>query len=377
MNSSSTAVRLNPFKGLAGPEGRPIAWSPYGRILDERPVFTLDPLFHAGCYYVQDPSAMYVGHIFRKALDKIGHPGIKVLDLCAAPGGKTTDLAASLRERYGDDFLLVSNEVMKERARILESNVALWGDPNVLVCSVDPAVLGELAGFFDIIVADVPCSGEGMFRKDERAVKEWSEQAVSLCCARQKRILADIWPALRSGGVLLYSTCTYEKCENDDNLLWAAQNLGGKIIEPQNEFPQLGVELSEYGHLLRAGVVEGEGQWVGSLVKEAPCPKASRKLDSIRALRFGVHKGELKGKKFVPDPDYALSLSFEHEYPEINLDREQALEYLHHDTLRFPQAPLGFNTVCYLGKPLGFVNNLGNRCNNLHPNERRILMNIK
>lgn len=377
MNSSSTAVRLNPFKGLLGPEGRAIAWSPYGRILDERPVFTLDPLFHAGCYYVQDASAMYVGHIFRKALDRIGIKGIKVLDLCAAPGGKSTDLATSLRERYGDDFLLVSNEVMKERARVLASNVSLWGDPNVFVCSVDPAVLGELAGHFDIIVADVPCSGEGMFRKDERAVKEWSEQTVQLCCARQKRILADIWPALREGGILVYSTCTYEKCENDDNLLWAAQNLGGSIIAPEDEFPQLGVEMSEYGNLLRAGVVEGEGQWVGSLVKCSPCPKASRKLDSIRPLRFGVHKGELKGHKFVPDPDYALSLSYGHEYPEIELSREQALEYLHHDSLCFPQAPLGYNMLSYMGQPLGFVNNLGRRCNNLHPNERRILMNIK
>ncbi|MGM9788345.1 MAG: hypothetical protein ACI3ZF_05520 [Candidatus Cryptobacteroides sp.] len=377
MNSSSTAVRLNPFKGLLGPEGRAIAWSPYGRILDERPVFTLDPLFHAGCYYVQDASAMYVGHIFRKALDRIGIKGIRVLDLCAAPGGKSTDLAASLRERYDDDFLLVSNEVMKERARVLASNISLWGDPNVFVCSVDPAVLGELAGFFDIIVADVPCSGEGMFRKDERAVKEWSEQTVQLCCARQKRILADIWPALKEGGILVYSTCTYEKCENDDNLLWAAQNLGGSIIAPEDEFPQLGVELSEYGNLLRAGVVEGEGQWVGSLVKSSPCHRASRKLDSIRPLRFGVHKGEFKGHKFVPDPEYALSLDYEGEYPEIELSREQALEYLHHDSLCFPQAPLGYNMLSYMGQPLGFVNNLGRRCNNLHPNERRILMNIK
>ena len=377
MNSSSTAVRLNPFKGLLGPEGRAIAWSPYGRLLDERPVFTLDPLFHAGCYYVQDASAMYVGHIFRKALDRIGRKEIKVLDLCAAPGGKSTDLAASLRDRYGDDFLLVSNEVMKERARVLASNISLWGDPQVFVSSVDPAVLGELAGFFDIIVADVPCSGEGMFRKDERAVKEWSEQTVQLCCARQKRILADIWPSLKEGGILIYSTCTYEKCENDDNLLWAAENLGGSIIAPEDEFPQLGVELSEYGHLLRAGVVEGEGQWVGSLVKCSPCPQASRKFESIRPLRFGVHKGEIKGQKFVPDSDYALSLSYEHEYPQIDLSLEQALEYLHHDSLCFPQAPLGFNVVSYQGQPLGFVNNLGRRCNNLHPNDRRILMNIK
>ena len=158
------SVRLNPFKaqGVDLPilEGSsPVPWSPYGRILAERPVFTLHPLFHAGCYYVQDSSAMFVGHVFRKFLPSL-RPGAKVLDLCAAPGGKTTDLAASLRESFGDDYLLVSNEVMKDRVRVLDDNVARWGDPNVAVTSVDPAAFARLGGFFDVIVADVPCSGE-------------------------------------------------------------------------------------------------------------------------------------------------------------------------------------------------------------------------
>ena len=228
------SVRLNPFKAgglelpiLEGAVGVP--WSPYGRILAERPVFTLHPLFHAGCYYVQDSSAMYVGHVFRKFLPEL-RPGARVLDLCAAPGGKTTDLAASLRERFGDDFLLVSNEVMKDRARVLDDNVARWGDPNVVVTSVDPAAFASLGEYFDVIVADVPCSGEGMFRKDVRAEEQWSPELVKLCAARQKRILADVWPSLRRGGVLVYSTCTYEQAENDDNLVWAAENLGGEIV---------------------------------------------------------------------------------------------------------------------------------------------------
>ncbi len=378
MTNLPVSIRLNPFKGSDGPEGTPIPWSPYGRLLESRPVFTLDPLFHAGCYYVQDSSAMYVGHIFRKALAKIGRPGLKVLDLCAAPGGKTTDLACSLRDLYGDDFLLVSNEVMKERARVLSDNIALWGDPNVFVCSVDPSILGRLTGFFDIIVCDAPCSGEGMFRKDARAVQDFSEQTVELCAARQKRILSDVWPALKEGGILIYSTCTYQKRENDDNLLWTAENLGGEIIAPVDEFASSGVTLTQYGHLLKAGEVPGEGQWVGSLVKTASVSGKTPTLESvIKPLRYGIYKGEQKGRKFVPDSDYALSIRYEDEYPRIDVDRIGALEFLHHDALRFPDQSLGYNAICYNGHPLGFVNNLGSRCNNLHPSARRILMNIK
>lgn len=380
MEELSTAIRLNPAKGCAGPEGTPVPWSPHGRILPSRPIFTLDPLLHAGCYYVQDSSAMYVGHVFRKALAALKAPGLRVLDLCAAPGGKTTDLAASLREALGEDFLLVSNEVMRDRARILSDNVAIWGDPNVMVTSVDPAAFAQFAGAFDIIVADVPCSGEGMFRKDPRAVQEWSEQNVQLCAARQKRILADVWPALRPGGVLVYSTCTYEDAENDDNLEWAAGELGGEIIPPMDEFPEYGVRLTRRGNLLRAGEVPGEGQWVGALVKSPDAGlRPARKPDfsRLRPLRFGIPAGTEKGGKLIPDPDYALSLGYRGEFPQIELSRSQALEYLHHDPLRFPDAPRGFCTVTFEGHPLGFVNNLGTRCNTLHPLSRRILMNIK
>ena len=263
MEEASVSIRLNPFKGLDGPAGAPVPWSPYGRILSERPVFTLDPLFHAGCYYVQDSSAMFVGHLFRQLLaagrteppqnfaslippTSAGQP-VRVLDLCAAPGGKTTDLAASLREAYGDGFVLVANEVMKARVGVLDDNVARWGDPNVVVTSVDPAAFARLEGYFDIIVADVPCSGEGMFRKDPRAREEWSPAVVELCAARQKRILADVWPALREGGWLLYSTCTYEAAENDENLAWAAAELGGEILEPEVEFEEYGVCRTPHG----------------------------------------------------------------------------------------------------------------------------------
>ena len=380
MEQASTAIRLNPFKGCEGPEGQPVPWSPFGRILSERPVFTLDPLFHAGCYYVQDSSAMYVGHVFRKLLKDFG-TGIRVLDLCAAPGGKTTDLAASLREAFGDGFQLVSNEVMKQRASILKDNVAIWGDPNVVVTSVDPAAFARIPSYFDIIVVDAPCSGEGMFRKDARAVEEWSPEVVDLCAARQKRILADVWPALKEGGYLVYSTCTYEESENDCNLEWAAAELGGAILPPEDEFPDSGVRLTRCGNLLKVGEVPGEGQWVGAMRRTSASTLPGRRqpgLEILHPMLDGVCKGETKGKDFIPNPDWALSYGFPDDFcPSAEVDRDTALAFLHRDSFRLPGAPLGYNVIKYHGHPLGFVKNLGTRCNNLHPQSRRILMNIK
>ena len=384
---SSVSVRLNPFKRLHGStlpilEGSAgVPWSPYGHILATRPVFTLHPLFHAGVYYVQDSSAMFVGWVFRRLLERFPERPLRVLDLCAAPGGKTTDLAASLREACGDDFLLVSNEVMRQRASVLSDNVAVWGDPRVAVTSVDPKAFASLPGFFDIILADVPCSGEGMFRKDEKAVEDWSPETVELCAARQRRILADVWPALRDGGALLYSTCTFEDAENDANLEWAARELGGGILPPENPF---GLRTTRHGHLLVPGEVPGEGQWAGALIKRGG-DSASRlsieaSMDGIkhlRPLRAGVHEGEFKGKDFVPDPDWALSISFDRSrYPEAPVDKQTALHFLHRDTIALEGAPLGYNVITYRGIPLGFVKNLGRRCNNLHPQSRRIRMDI-
>lgn len=372
---SSVSVRLNPFKRpqselpiLKG--AAPVPWSPYGYILQERPAFTLHPLFHAGVYYVQDSSAMYVGHVFRKLLGavKTGSP-VRVLDLCAAPGGKTTDLAASLRERFGGAFELVSNEVMKQRAGVLADNVARWGDPCVTVTSADPAAFARLEGYFDIIVADVPCSGEGMFRKDPRAEAEWSPGVVELCAARQKRILADVWPSLKQGGVLVYSTCTYEDAENDGNLEWAAEELGGDIVEPEDEFPGYGVRLTRHGNLLKTGEVPGEGQWVGALVKTAPCGRTRRTLGEAILPYMKKEAGF--------DPDAPLSIEFDRSaYPCVDVDKPTALQYLHRDALVLKDAPLGYLVLTYRGVPLGFVKNIGRRCNNLLPRHRRILMDV-
>jgi 16S rRNA C967 or C1407 C5-methylase (RsmB/RsmF family) len=379
MDEASVSIRLNPFKGLDGPGGTPVPWSPYGRILESRPQFILDPLMHAGCYYVQDSSAMFVGHVFRRELQRRGvKTGLRALDLCAAPGGKTTDLAASLREACGDGFTLVSNEVMKARASVLCDNVAVWGDPAVTVTSVDPAVIGRtLPGFFDVIVADVPCSGEGMFRKDPRAREEWSPPVVELCAARQKRILADVWPALREGGILIYSTCTYEDAENDANLRWAASELGGELLPPEEGFGSYGVRTTDCGNLLRDGEVPGEGQWVGALRKTAAAASSRAGIDALRPLRSGIPAPVQKGRDLIPNPDEALGIFFDKSsYPCVDVDLKTALHFLHRDSLSLPDAPRGYNVITYQGHPLGFVKNLGNRCNNLHPLARRILKDI-
>ena len=351
----SVSVRLNPAK-LADcpfPDAERVPWSPYGYLLKERPVFTLDPLFHAGCYYVQDSSAMFVGELFRRVLDRFG-PGLNVLDLCAAPGGKTTDLAASLRERFGDRFSLLANEVMHNRFGILRSNVRTWGDPRVGVVSRDPSAFSGKE-VFDIIVADVPCSGEGMFRKDDKAVEDWSPEAVDFCAARQRRILSDVWSSLKPGGVLLYSTCTFNRKENDGNVAWIASELGADIADP-GDFPP--VIRTEHGYALLPGLVPGEGQYAAVLVKIGTS-------GSVRTADiFSLFKADLP----VPPPD---------PYPTYELDRQDALRYLHGDAIRIPDAPLGLLTLTYQGHPLGPGKNLGSRCNNLYPKDRRIRMDIR
>jgi 16S rRNA C967 or C1407 C5-methylase (RsmB/RsmF family)/NOL1/NOP2/fmu family ribosome biogenesis protein len=425
-----SSIRCNPFKSGICPEGRPVTWNAYGRILPERPVFTLDPHFHAGAYYVQDSSSMFVGHAFRRLLESAGKPvgrPFRVLDLCAAPGGKTTDLAASLREVFGDGFILVSNEVMKARAGVLADNVALWGDPNVVVTSDDPRAFAALPGFFDVIVADVPCSGEGMFRKDEEAQRQWSEDNVALCEARQRRITADVWPSLRQDGLFIYSTCTFNKYENDSNVQWIASELGAECLLKEDVLHAgEGVIKTELGYSLVPGHVEGEGQYCSALRKisevefretrqKAARPSKTQTLpegivagllrvkavvrlkgetviavpenissdlalieQALHVIAAGCAVGTLKGKVLVPDADLALSLMYDRTaFPEAEVDRDTALAYLHRDAITLPDAPKGYVAVVYGGLPLGFVKNLGNRCNSLHPQSRRIRMNIK
>jgi 16S rRNA C967 or C1407 C5-methylase (RsmB/RsmF family) len=230
-----TSVRINPAKWSAEalahqlPGVSPVPWSLYGSYLERRPSFTFDPLFHAGCYYVQEASSMFLEQALRQTTD-LAQP-LNVLDLCAAPGGKTTHLQSLLSE----DSLLVSNEVIRSRAAVLKQNCVKWGTQNVVITNNDPQHFNRLEGFFDVVVVDAPCSGSGLFRRDEEAIEEWSPDNVQLCCGRQKRILADVFPALKEGGVLIYSTCSYSKEENEAIADWLATELQMENLTLQTE----------------------------------------------------------------------------------------------------------------------------------------------
>ena len=352
----SVSIRLNPSKlrECPFPDAQPVPWSPFGYLLKERPVFTLDPLFHAGCYYVQDTSAMFVGHVFRQLLPLM-EPGATVLDLCAAPGGKSTDLAASLRECWGNAFTLLANEVMRNRFGVLRSNLDTWGDPRTGCVSRDPSAFGD-SPLFDAIVADVPCSGEGMFRKDAQAVAEWSLQTVEFCAARSRRILRDIWPTLKPGGFLVYSTCTFNHFENDDTVEWIASELGADILPPQDFPPAV---TTRCGQVLLPGLVPGEGQYVAALRKHGEA-SGVRQADVFRLFQAQCPT--------APESDAQ----------KVEVDRETALRYLHGDAVVLPEnAPLGPVTLCFQGQPLGPGKNLGKRCNNLYPKAKRIKMDIR
>jgi 16S rRNA C967 or C1407 C5-methylase (RsmB/RsmF family) len=217
------SIRLNPFKRQRNPltflhPAERVPWSGQGYYLDERPSFTFDPLFHAGCYYVQEASSMFIEHVVRKLVSE----PVTCLDLCAAPGGKSVGLLSALPA----GSLLVSNEVVRQRATVLSETLIKFGHPNTVVTQNSAKDFAAFPGLFDLILVDAPCSGEGMFRKDEVAVQEWSPQNVKMCAARQKDILSDVWPALKPGGLLVYSTCTYNSEENEENARWTANQLG-------------------------------------------------------------------------------------------------------------------------------------------------------
>ena len=257
---------------------------------------------------------------------------------------------------------------MRNRAAILADNVAIWGDPNVIVTSCDPKAFSRLEGYFDIIVTDVPCSGEGMFRKDPKAVEDWSPEAVDLCAARQKRNLADVWPALRKGWpALIYSTCTFEEAENDANVEWVASELGAEVID--YEYSKLpGVIETRTGGLLVPGFVKGEGQFVVALGEDSLLPGKSKLGLRYSSLAERLEKGVTKGKDFIPSADWALSIDPPvDKYPSVELDKDTALKYLHRDGIFIEGQPEGYLMVCFEGHPLGFVKNIGRRWNNLHP----------
>lgn len=358
------SVRANPFK--ISPErlrehfgpvaGEAVPWAADEAFyLTERPSFTLDPLFHAGAYYVQEASSMFVGQLFDTAAGELGEENLNVLDLCAAPGGKTTQILSHLNGRGH----LVANEVIGSRVPILAENVAKWGCGNVTVANSDASCFGKSAGgrggqSYDIIVTDVPCSGEGMFRKGEQAQDNWSVNNVMLCAARQKRIVSDVWPALREGGFLIYSTCTFNRYEDEDNVEWVCNELGAECLEQRHFYP---------------GEDKGEGFFAALLRKNGDFrPQRDRKQAKPS---YRIYESQF------PQADEALSVSLDRSrYPVVELSREDALKFLAKEPLVFESLPVGLILLTYKDIALGFVKNLGRRSNNLHPSPRRIKKQI-
>ena len=307
----SVAVRANPFKvsdieclSALPFDAEHSTYSQWGCFLASRPEFALDPLFHAGAYYVQEASSMYLERILPLMAEmRQARPdgAFKVLDLCAAPGGKTTHLLSMLREIPGS--FLVSNEVIRTRAAVLCENVSKWGAANVVVTNNDPADFAALPGYFDVMVVDAPCSGEGMFRKDPEAVAQWSEDNVRLCTARQRRILSDVLPALRPGGLLVYSTCTFNHYEDEDNVAWLVSEYGFDVLEQRHFYP--GDDMAGEGFFFSLLRKDGGGDMpvFGNASKARGGSAAYRSFGSLDWVRdgFTVYR---KGAMLKAFPDY-------------------------------------------------------------------------
>ncbi|MDR0547005.1 MAG: rRNA cytosine-C5-methyltransferase [Dysgonamonadaceae bacterium] len=362
-----TSIRFNPKKTgieILFDVESPVPWASNAYYLSSRPVFTLDPFFHAGCYYVQEASSMFLEHYVKNYV----HEPVKALDLCAAPGGKSTHLSAVLPE----GSLLVANEVIRQRANILSENLIKWGNPQTIVANNYPADIGKLKEFFDLIVCDLPCSGEGMFRKDAGAITEWSVQNVKFCAERQRQIISDIFPALKHGGILIYSTCTYNREENEDNIEWICREFEAELLEAPRRF--MPHKTRGEGFFI-AAIRKGEEKDTWRKVHADHYKDYLFLKKSLKIVFAGMALEDIKGKNFAPPHALAMSTALpEKTFPRWELDLETALKYLRKESLSNVPAeiPRGFVLVAYRNQALGFVKNIGNRANNLYPHEWRI-----
>lgn len=391
------SVRYNPLKQHLLSEGdddlrvsSPVPWCRNAYYLSERPDFTLDPLFHAGLYYVQEASSMFLDEVLRQLLSPHVSPpwgswrGL-VLDLCAAPGGKSTLLRAALPE----DATLYSNEVNRKRANILYENILKQGYPNVVVTSCSSEDYGRSGEDFDIILTDVPCSGEGMFRKDPETIGEWSLSNVMKCSQLQREIVADVWPRLKAGGLLIYSTCTFNLHENEENVLWILRTLGGELlpveVKPEwNITPSLLPELEGPVYRFIPGITRGEGLFM-AVIRKAGSDNDSVNENLNANLNARSRKSSFQLSRAVMHPDILYPSPSAQgtkdkapaDAPTVPLTRTQALQYLHREALVLPpDTPRGIVIVTYRGLPLGYAKNIGSRANNLYPQEWRIRKQI-
>ena len=374
-----TSIRFNPWKYCQEqifPGAKPVPWCKDGYWLNERPNFTLDPLLHAGVYYVQEAGSLFLDHVLRQYVNA----PVLALDLCAAPGGKSTLMRAALMQ----GSMLISNEPDRRRANILLENILKQGHPDVLVTHNYPQDFKQTNWTFDVILTDVPCSGEGLFRKDSGAIKEWSLANVSFCQKRQRKILQDIWPCLRPGGLLIYSTCTFNTKENEENVRFIQEELGAEIlpVPVKSEWQITGSLLNGWNYPVYRfipGITQSEGLFIAVLRKKGEYTGHTALTGSVRRYAQGnklIHllsdgnpQPEQKGKEQIPTTAQALSLTFpKNAYPHIELTLEQAQAYLHREALSLPAGtPQGFVIVNYMKHPLGFIKNLGERANNLYP----------
>lgn len=427
-----TSIRLNPFKYKCDKttKGGIIPWCPEtGRYLASRPNFTFDPLFHAGIYYVQEASSMFIDLIIRQLV----HQPVTMLDLCAAPGGKSTCLRAALPE----GSLLFCNEPMRTRSQILAENVLKFGHPDMIVTNNYPQDYKKSKLQFDIILTDVPCSGEGMFRKDKGAIKEWSAQNVENCRQLQREIVSDIWNCLKPGGLLIYSTCTFNAYEDEENVTWIAEELGADFIklaipESWNITGNLIADNNIHPiYRFIPGKALGEGLFIAVLQKHGELRKEAKENvkakdkkvknkaknkngdlpfdiptnwlignsyeyisiqenifaipnrwteimkeinSNLKVLHAGIKLGHLKGKNLIPDQGLALSILLNKDtFHQVELSYEEAISYLHKEVVNLPEnTPKGYILVTYHHIPIGWEKNIGNRANNLYPQEWRI-----
>jgi len=420
-----TAIRVNPNKKPNQnlfEHTSPVPWCMHGHYLEARPSFTLDPNFHAGAYYVQDASSMFLWQALTQVVGD--SDGLKVLDLCAAPGGKSTLLSS-----YFENGLVVSNEVIKQRAAVLVENTSKWGAHNMVVTNNDPSHFQSLPQFFDVMVVDAPCSGSGLFRKDPSAMDGWSTDLVALCAQRQQRILADALPALALGGTLIYATCSYDPNEDEHIADWLVNEMGltPQVIDINNYegIVETAAPISKApGYRFYPDQIRGEGFFIAAFKKEkevgvaltsfkskeAVLEKLTKKMQEqlvavlpandavatflqsgmIKAIpavfelsilqlasqlyikKAGISVGELKGKDFIPAHEYALSYLPLDIFNRVDLDKEQALSYLRRAEFNC-SGEKGWNLMRYNGLGLGWAKILPNRTNNYYPQEWRIL----
>lgn len=360
-----------------------VKWCESGRYLESRPKFTLNPLMHAGVFYVQDASSM----IYEAIVDRIlpssfdtGNP-LTVLDLCAAPGGKTT----SIINAVPDGTLVIANEFIPSRAEILKENLIKWGYPDFMVTNSPTKAFRQLGEFADIVAVDAPCSGEGMMRKEPVAVEQWGEGLLRQCARLQREILADAFETLKPGGFLIFSTCTFNSLENEENVRWLVEEKG--LVPFDLDFPaqwgiRKGIDTPYPCMRFMPHLTRGEGLFCAVFRKEGRYPAAGsgreklvREIEKkLKVLSNGIPRTVLKGRDTVAAPESALAVDFDiSKYPVADLTPDQALSYLRHEQLILgSNLPRGFVVVRYEGFPLGFVNNLGNRANNLYPKQWRI-----